>query len=47
MCRYTERLKAKAEGATLLTYTWLRGGLEINPKDRDEVNRRDFSECDG
>jgi hypothetical protein len=27
-CRYDERLKAKAEGSTRLTYTGLRGGLE-------------------
>ena len=27
-CRCDERLKAKAEGSTLLTYTWLCGGLE-------------------
>ena len=27
-CRCDERLKAKAEGSTLLTYTRLRGGLE-------------------
>ena len=27
-CQCDERLKAKAEGSTLLTYTWLSGGLE-------------------
>ncbi len=27
-CRCDERLKAKAEGSTLLVYTGLRGGLE-------------------
>ncbi len=27
-CRCDERLKAKAEGSTLLAYTGLRGGLE-------------------
>jgi hypothetical protein len=33
-----ERLKAKTEGSTRLTYTGLHGGL--GHKDRDEVKRK-------
>ena len=50
-CRYDERLKTKVEESTLVDrYTprihWVvrRTGT---PKDKDEVNRRDVSECDG
>jgi hypothetical protein len=39
-CRCDERLKAKTEKSTRLTYTVLCGGLE-HPKDRDEVNKRE------
>jgi hypothetical protein len=43
-----ERLKDKVEGSTRLSYTGLRGGLEhLKIEDRDEVNRREFCECDG
>jgi hypothetical protein len=46
-CRYDERLETKTEESTHLTYTGLIGELEAGtPKDRDEVNRRDVSECE-
>jgi hypothetical protein len=47
-CRCNERLKAKTEGSTRLACTQF--GVERGtgtPKDRDEVKRREFSECDG
>ena len=45
-CRCDERLKVKTEGSTRLTYTGSSGQLE-HIKDKDEVNRREVSECDG
>ena len=39
-CRCDERLKAKTEGSTRLTYTGLCGGLgHLKPSDRDEFKR--------
>ncbi len=46
-CRCDEKLKAKSEGSRLLTYTGLRERGTGIPKDRDEVNIREVSECDG
>ncbi len=44
-CRCDERLKTKDEKSTPLTYTGFWGtGIT---KDKDEVNKRDVSECDG
>ncbi len=48
MCRCDERLKAKAEGATRLTYTGLRGGLEnlkIETRIIDEMFVSVMGEC--
>jgi hypothetical protein len=41
-CRCNERLKAKTEGSTRLTYTGLRGGLEPRLEHIQEV-----LECEG
>jgi hypothetical protein len=49
-CRCDERLKTKSEKSTHISYTGLIGELDSGtrtPKHRDEVNRRDVSECDG
>ena len=47
-CRYNERLKAKTEGSTSLTYTGLCGGLghlKIETRFRDESFERVMGEC--
>jgi hypothetical protein len=47
-CRCDERLRAKAEGSTRLTYTGLRGGLEhlkIETRLRDERFESVKGEC--
>jgi hypothetical protein len=48
-CRYSERLKTKDEKSTHHGYTGCSGksGGTGTPKDKDEVNIRDVSECDG
>jgi hypothetical protein len=46
--RCDERLKARVEEGTCLTYTGLheKTKLEI-PRDKDEVNKREIHEVDG
>jgi hypothetical protein len=45
--RCDERLKAKAEGSTLLTYTRLSGGLEHLKIETRLIDERFPPECDG
>ncbi len=46
MCRCDERLTGKTEWSTRLVYTGLPWGT-TTPKDREEVNKLNVSECDG
>ena len=45
-CRCDERLKPKGEESKITRIHWVARGTGT-PKDRDEVNRREFCECDG
>jgi hypothetical protein len=46
VCRYNERLKVKTDGSNVPRIHWLTRGTGT-PKDRDEVNRREFWVGDG